>query len=277
MVPTLLVVLGLIGYPFLLSVYYSFTDKVMAQSDYSFVGFKNYITLFNDPIFRKTVVNTFNYTVTAVIFKIGLGLLMALTLNSVTRFRKFWRAAFLLPWVVPSSLSVLAWKWIFDPQFSVITYFLREWGLIAERIPWLGDPQMAMIVVQTVNIWRGVPFFAMILLAALVTVPRELYEAATVDGAGSWQRFRFITFPHLKPVLIVSALFSFIQTMGDFQIVWLLTKGGPLNSTHLIATLAFRTAIQGSNTSKGAAIAVFLFPFLVLIIALQLRYLRRED
>lgn len=276
LIPTVVVVLGLISYPFILSVYYSFTDKVMAKSDFVFVGLKNYIALFRDPIFRQTIRNTFNYTVTAVIFKMLLGLLMALTLNAATRFRKFFRAAFLLPWVVPSSLSVLAWKWIFDPQFSIITYFLRDWGLISERIPWLGDATFAMAAVQTVNIWRGVPFFAMILLAGLVTVPQDLYEAATVDGANALQRFRYITFPHILPILIVAALYSFIQTMGDFQIVWLITQGGPLNKTHLIATLAFRSAIQGANTAKGSAIAVFLFPFLVLIIALQLRYLRQE-
>lgn len=276
LIPTVVIVLGLIGYPFLLAMYYSFTDKVMAKSEFSFVGLKNYINLANDPVFRKTILNTFNYTVTAVFFKILLGLFMALTLHALTVGRKFFRAAFLLPWVVPSSLSVLAWLWMFDPQFSIITYFLRSLGLIEERIPWFGDPTLAMAAVQTVNIWRGVPFFAMIILAGLVTVPQELYDAATVDGANSIQRFRFVTFPHILPILMVASLFSFIQTMGDFQIVWILTHGGPINSTHLIATLAFRTAIQGSNLAKGSAIALFLFPFLILIIALQLRYLRRE-
>lgn len=276
LIPMMVIVLGLIGYPFLLAVYMSFTDRVMAAAEVNWVGLENYINLVKDPVFRKTVVNTFNYSVTAVLFKIGLGLLMALTLNQITRFRRFFRAAFLLPWVVPSSLSVLAWKYLFDPQFSVITYFAQMLGLVDGRIQWLGDPTMAMAAVQTVNIWRGVPFFGMILLASLVTVPVDLYEASSIDGANGLQRFRYITFPHITPVLIVSGLFSFIQTMGDFQIVWLLTKGGPLNSTHLIATLAFRTAIQGSNLAKGSAIAVLLFPVLILVIALQLRYLRED-
>lgn len=276
LVPTLVVVIGLIGYPFTLSLYFSVTDKVLAKTEFNFVGLENYINLLKDPIFLRTIWNTFNYTVTAVFFKMALGLVMALTLNEIKRMRRFWRAAFLLPWVVPSSLSVLAWVWMFDSQASVLTYFMNQLGVVEGKIAWLGIPALAMAAVQTVNIWRGVPFFGMILLAGLVTVPQELYEAATVDGANAIHRFKAITLPHITPILIVSTLFSFVQTMGDFQIVWILTKGGPINSTHLIATLAFRSAIQGADLAKGAAIAAFLFPLLAIIIALQLRYLRRE-
>ncbi|RME78409.1 MAG: sugar ABC transporter permease [Chloroflexi bacterium] len=276
-IPILVVVFSFVGYPFFMAVFFSLTDRVLGQVEYNFVGLTNYINLAKDPVFRKTVVNTFNYTVTAVIFKLGLGILMALTLNEITRFRRIIRAAFLLPWVVPSSLSVLAWIWMFDSQFSIITYFARQLGIVDGKIPWLGDPALAMAAVQTVNIWRGVPFFGMALLAALVTVPKDLYDAATVDGASAFQKFRYVTLPSIMPILMVVTLFSFIQTMGDFQIVWILTKGGPINSTHLIATLAFRTAIQGSNVGVGAAIAVFLLPFLVAIIALQLRQLRRGE
>jgi multiple sugar transport system permease protein len=275
LVPTFVIVLGLVGYPFLLSVYYSFTDKTVGGSA-PFVGLKNFIDLAKDHIFRQTIVNTFNYTVTAVIVKISLGLLMALTLNEVKLFRRVLRASFLLPWVVPTSLSVLAWLWMFSPQYSVITYIARQLGIVDHAIQWYAKPRLAMAAVQTVNIWRGTPYFGMIILAGLTTVPMELYEAAIVDGASYLQRFRFITLPHIWPILIVAALYSFVRTLGDFQIVWILTKGGPLNRTHLIATLAFRTAIQGKALGKGAAIAVFLFPFLVILIAMQLRYLRQE-
>jgi multiple sugar transport system permease protein len=276
LIPLLVVVLGLIGYPFVLSLYFSLTSKVLGQDEFIFVGLKNYINLVKDPIFRRTIRNTFHYSVTAVLFKLTLGLVMALTLNEVRRGRRFFRAAFLLPWVAPSSLTVLAWLWMFDSQFSIITYFLRNAGLIEAKIPWFGKPALAMAAVQTVNIWRGTPFFAMIILAGLVTVPEELYDAATVDGANAWRRFRHITFPHILPILMVATLFSFVRTLGDFQIVWILTHGGPMNSTHLVATLAFTKAIQGADLGKGTAIAAFLFPFLVIIIALQLRYLRRE-
>lgn len=277
LVPMLVVVIGLIGYPFTLSIYYSLTDKVLAQEEFTFVGLKNYIELANDPIFRKTLVNTFNYSVTAVFFKVGLGMLMALTLKEVIRMRKIVRAAFLLPWVAPSSLTVLAWVWMFDSQFSILTYFLQQLGMVEGKIPWFGDPELAMFAVQLVNIWRGVPFFGMLILAGLVTVPKELYEAATVDGANSWQRFWSVTWPHILPIVLVATLFSFVVTLGDFQIVWILTKGGPQNATHLIATLAFRTAIRGANVAKGAAIASFLFPFLLIVIGLQVRFLRNRS
>jgi multiple sugar transport system permease protein len=276
LVPMLVVVLGLIGYPFILSLYYSLTDKVIAQPDFKFVGLKNYAELLNDPIFLKTLVNTFNYSVTAVFFKVILGLIMALVLKEIVRMRKLVRALFLLPWVAPSSLTVLAWVWMFDSQYSIITWFLQQMNLIEGKIPWFGDPTLAMAAVQVVNIWRGIPFFGMLILASLVTVPQELYEAATMDGANSWRRFWSVTFPHILPIFLVATLFSFVVTLGDFQIVWILTSGGPQNATHLIATLAFRTAIRGANIAKGAAIASFLFPFLVLVIAMQVRFLRKE-
>lgn len=275
--PMLIVVLGLIGYPFFLSVYYSFTDKVLAQPEFVFIGFENYINLTKDPIFIKTILNTFNYSVTAVVIKVLLGLIMALCLNEIVRMRRVIRAAFLLPWVAPSSLSILAWIWMFDSQFSLLTYFLQQIGMVEGKIPWLGDPTLAMAAVQVVNIWRGVPFFGMLILAALVTVPKELYEAAVMDGANAWHRFRGVTLPHITPILAIATLFSFVITMGDFQIVWLLTKGGPQNATHLIATLAFRTAIRSADVARGAAIAAFLFPFLIIVIALQIRFIRKED
>jgi multiple sugar transport system permease protein len=148
-------------------------------------------------------------------------MIMALTLKEVVRMRKIVRAMFLLPWVAPSSLTVLAWVWMFDSQYSIVTYFLQQMGLVEGKIPWFGDPELAMFAVQMVNIWRGVPFFGMLILAGLVTVPQELYEAATMDGANSWQRFWSVTFPHILPILLVATLFSFVITLGDFQIVWI--------------------------------------------------------
>jgi multiple sugar transport system permease protein len=282
LVPTIIVVLGLIGYPFLTSIYYSLTNKAigMGAAEVQFIGLDNFKALVNDRIYRKALVNTFNFTVTAVIFKIALGLVMALTLNEVKRFRRFFRAVFLLPWVIPTSLSVLGWLWMFDPQFSVITHLLQSIGLVAEGtwIPWKADPQLAMASVQTVNIWRGAPFFGMMILAALMTVPRDLYEAATVDGANWLQQFRYVTFPHILPVLIVAMLFSFVRTMGDFQIVWILTNGGPFDSTQLIATRAYQVAIQGAKeTGLGSAVAVSLFPFLLPFMLLYLRFVRRGE
>ena len=312
--PTILVVLGLIGYPFLTSFFYSFTNKSIGQdrftfsrnstvlttyietdadgneigrytveeedkSLFNFVGLDNYIALINERIYRKALVNTFNFTVTAVIAKILLGLGMALTLHEVKRFRRVFRATFMLPWVMPTSLSVLGWLWMFDPQFSVVTHFLRLLGLHSwdVSIPWKADPQLAMASVQVVNIWRGTPFFGMMILASLMTVPTELYEAARVDGAGWIQRFWYVTLPFILPVLFAALLYSFVRTMGDFQIVWILTNGGPFDSTQLIATRAYQVAIQGAKeTGLGSAVAVSLFPFILPIMVLYLRYLRRE-
>jgi multiple sugar transport system permease protein len=280
LIPTAIAVLGLIGYPFLTSVYYSFTDKSIGASDINFIGLKNYQSLINDRIYRKAFVNTFNYTVTAVLVKIFFGLLMALTLNEVRRFRKLFRAIFLIPWVMPTSLSVMGWLWMFDPQFSVVTQLLRLLGLASwdKWILWKADPQLAMASVQIVNIWRGAPFFGMMILASLMTVPKELYEAAMMDGANWLKRFRYITLPFIMPVLFVAVLFSFVRTMGDFQIVWILTNGGPFDSTQLIATRAYQVAIQGAKeTGLGTATAVSLFPFLLPLMILYLYYLRREE
>jgi multiple sugar transport system permease protein len=272
------VVFGLIGYPFLTSIWFSFTNKSIGMSEIDFIGLQNYKVLVGDRIYRKALVNTFNFTITAVIFKILIGLMMALVLNEIKRFKRFFRAVFLLPWVIPTSLSVLGWLWMFDPQFSVITHFLQWLGLVEPDvwIPWKADPQLAMVAVQTVNIWRGAPFFGMMILAALMTVPKELYEAAMVDGANWIQQFINITFPFILPVLIVAMLFSFVRTMGDFQIVWILTNGGPFDSTQLIATRAYQVAIQGAKeTGLGSAVAVSLFPFLLPFMLLYLRYVRR--
>jgi multiple sugar transport system permease protein len=290
LVPTVLTVLGMVGYPFLMSVFYSFTDKTVGATEINFIGFANYASLIKDRIYRKAFVNTFNFTVTAVIVKILLGLVMALTLNEVRRFRRVFRAAFLLPWVMPTSLSVLGWLWMFDPQFSVITHVLKLTGLfdlmkivgilkpLARSIPWRGDAKLAMASVQTVNIWRGTPFFGLMILASLMTVPQELYEAATVDGANWTQRFWYVTLPFILPVLLVALLFSFVRTMGDFQIVWILTNGGPFDSTQLIATRAYQVAIQGAKeTGLGSAVAVSLFPFILPVMVLYLRYLRRRS
>jgi multiple sugar transport system permease protein len=290
LVPTILTVLGIVGYPFLMSIFYSFTDKAVGAAEINFIGFDNYASLIKDRIYRKAFVNTFNFTVTAVIVKILLGLVMALTLNEIRWFRRFFRAAFLLPWVMPTALSVLGWLWMFDPQFSVITYILKLTGLfdlvktvgilkpLATSIPWKADPQLAMASVQTVNIWRGTPFFGMMILASLMTVPKELYEAARVDGANWIQRFWYVTIPFILPVLLVALLFSFVRTMGDFQIVWILTNGGPFDSTQLIATRAYQVAIQGAKeTGLGAAVAVSLFPFILPVMILYLRSLRQRS
>jgi multiple sugar transport system permease protein len=276
--PAAILLIALIGYPFLSAIYLSFTDRLIARSQTgNFVWFKNYVDLVHDSIFQKTTINTFNYAFIAVFFKLVLGMLMALVLDQVKVLKNLFRGAILLPWIVPTSLSALGWLWMFQPQFSVLNRLLLDSGIIHEKIIWLGSPFWAMFSVQLVNIWRGIPFFGISLLAGMQVIPQDLYEAAEIDGANAWRKFWHVTFPLLMPVTIVVTLFSIVQTFADFQIVYVLTRGGPVNSTHLFATLTYQTAILGGELGKGAAISLFMFPVLVIAVILQLRYLQRQD
>ncbi len=276
--PAVLVLLGLIAYPFCVAIWLAMTDKVIARSDTgNFIWFANFSKLFKDSIFQRTTINTFNYALVSVFFKLVLGLVMALVLDEVKIFKNFFRGILLLPWIVPTSLSALGWLWMFDSQFSVINRILLDWGLIPAKIIWLGTPATAMFSVQLVNIWRGIPFFGISLLAGLQAIPQELYEAADIDGASGWSKFWNVTFPLLMPVTTVVTLFSIVQTFADFQIVYVLTRGGPVNSTHLFATLTHQTAILAGRLGEGAAVSLFMFPVLVIAVVLQLRYLQKED
>lgn len=276
--PAVLILLLLIAYPFCVAIWLSMTDKIIARSDTgNFIWFANFTKLFKDSIFQRTTINTFNYALVSVFFKLVLGLLMALVLDEVKIFKNFFRGILLLPWIVPTSLSALGFLWMFDSQFSILNRFLLDWGLIQEKIIWLGTPATAMFSVQLVNIWRGIPFFGISLLAGLQSIPQELYEAADIDGASAWSKFWNVTFPLLMPVTAVVTLFSIVQTFADFQIVYVLTRGGPVNSTHLFATLTHQTAILAGRLGEGAAISLFMFPILVIAVILQLRYLQNQD
>jgi multiple sugar transport system permease protein len=243
----------------------------------SFVGFANFEKLWHDDIFRVAVYNTFLYTFVTTIFKLVLGLWLALLLNRHFHGKAFVRAFILLPFIIPTVLSTFAWKWMFDPTFSVINWLLFHLGLITGRINWLGDPDLAIISVMVVNIWRGVPFYAISLLAGLQTISPELHEAAAIDGARAWQRFRHVTWPLLLPVTMVVVLFSVIQTFADFQLVYVLTGGGPANHTHLFATYAYQIGVGTGLLSEGAAVSLAIFPVLLLVVIIQLVYIRRVE
>lgn len=276
--PAAITLVILIAYPFLNSIYLSMTDRLIARSDTGvFIGLENYIKLLSDSIFLKTAENTINFALTSVFFKLVFGMLMALVLDEITFLKNLFRGLMLLPWIVPTSLSALGWLWMFDSQFSVFNRILLDFGIIQEKIIWLGKPDWAMFSVQLVNIWRGIPFFGISLLAGLQTIPKDLYEAAEIDGANYWHRFWKVTFPLLMPVTLVVTLFSIVQTFADFQIVYVLTRGGPVNSTHLFATLTHQTAIISGKLGEGAAISLFMFPVLLIAVIIQLRYLQSRD
>jgi multiple sugar transport system permease protein len=271
------VLLGLfIAYPFVEGVRLALSDARVGDPGH-FVGLANFVTLWHDNIFWTAVWNTFWYTGVTTTFKLGLGLWLAMLLNRHFRGKAIVRAFILLPFIIPTVLSTFAWKWMFDPTFSVINWTLFQLGLIHVRINWLGDPDLAMASIIVVNIWRGVPFFAISLLAGLQTISPELNEAAAIDGARPWARFWYVTWPLLLPVTMVVMLFSVIQTFADFQLVYVMTGGGPANATHLFATYAYQIGIVSGLLSQGAAVSLAMFPFLFIIVVIQLLYIRRVE
>jgi multiple sugar transport system permease protein len=276
LLPTVILLGLFIAYPFVEGVLLAVTDSRVGVPG-TFVGLQNFEALLDDSIFRTAVWNTFVYTAVATAFKLGLGLWLALLLNRHFRGKAFTRAFILLPFIIPTVLSTFAWKWMFDPTFSVINWTLFQLGLIRARINWLGDPNLALISVIIVNVWRGVPFFAISLLAGLQTINPELEEAAAIDGARPWQRFWHVTWPLLLPVTMVVVLFSVIQTFADFQLVYVLTGGGPANATQLFATYAYQIGVSTGLLSQGAAISLAMFPFLLIVVVVQLLYIRRVE
>jgi multiple sugar transport system permease protein len=276
LLPTV-VLLGLfIAYPFVKGIMLSVTDTRVGVPGH-FVGLKNFEDVWNDSIFRVAVWNTCLYTVVTTVFKLALGLWLAVLLNRNFRGKTLTRAFILLPFIIPTVLSTLAWKWMFDPTFSVINWVLFHVGVIDSRINWLGEPGLAMISVIIVNVWRGVPFYAITLLAGLQTISPELHEAAAIDGARAWQRFRHVTWPLLLPVTLVVVLFSVIQTFADFQLVYVLTGGGPANATQLFATYAYQIGVGTGLLSQGAAVSLAMFPVLLVVVIAQLLYIRRVE
>nr|WP_114946034.1 sugar ABC transporter permease [Microvirga calopogonii] len=275
MLPAALFLLVFLSYPLGLGVWLGFTDTRIGRAGV-FVGLENYQLLWDDSIFWLSVFNTILYTVVASILKFMLGLWLALLLNEHLPFKAFIRAIVLLPWVVPTVLSAIAFWWIYDAQFSIISWALMKLGLISSPINFLGDPNNARATVILTNVWRGIPFVAITLLAGLQTISPSLHEAATLDGATSWQRFRFITLPMLSPLIAVVMTFSVLFTFTDFQLIYVLTRGGPLNATHLMATLSFQRAIPGGQLGEGAAIAVAMVPFLLAAILFSYFGLQRR-
>jgi multiple sugar transport system permease protein len=272
--PPMAFLIALVGYPFVYGIWLSLENRPVAQPG-TFIGLGNFITDFRDPTFWQVVQNTFVYTGVATVLKMVGGLGLALVMNQAFRMKNLIRAVLLLPFIVPTVLSTIAWMWILDPSFSVINWLLVHGG-IADRGPsWLGNGSWAMFSLIVVNTWRGLPFYAITLLAGLQTIPLELYEAATIDGASALDRFRYVTLPLLKPVVFIVTMFSLIFTFSDFQLVYVLTRGGPANATHLFATYAFDIAMSGGQFGLGASVALAMLPPLALLIIALALYLRR--
>lgn len=275
MLPAATVLLAFLAYPLGLGIWLGFTDARIGRTGV-FVGLENYAFLGDDAVFWLSVFNTVLYTATASVIKFGLGLYLAILLNNRMPFKALIRAIVLLPFIVPTVLSAIAFWWIYDSQFSIISWALVKLGWIDGYINFLGDRNLARASVIAANIWRGIPFVAITLLAGLQTISPALYEAATLDGATPWQRFRYVTLPMLTPIIAVVMTFSVLFTFADFQLIWVLTRGGPINATHLMATLSYQRAIPGGNIGEGAAIAIAMIPFLLAAILFSYFGLQRR-
>lgn len=275
MLPAAVLLLLFLTYPLGLGIWLGFTNTKVGREGV-WVGLENYEFLLDDAVTRLALFNTLFYTFIASVFKFFLGLWLAILLNERIPFKTFFRSVILLPYIVPTALSAIAFWWIYDSQFSIISWTLVKMGLIDTYIDFLGEPWNARFSVIAANIWRGVPFVAITLLAGLQTISPSLYEAAAIDGASNWQGFRHITLPLLTPIIAVVMTFSVLFTFTDFQLIYVITRGGPLNATHLMATLSFQRAISGGALGEGAAIAIAMVPFLLAAILFSYFGLQRR-
>jgi multiple sugar transport system permease protein len=274
--PALILLLLLVAYPFCMALYFSVSNAFIGRPSH-FIGLRNFINLWQSDAFRQTFQNAFVFCGAAVGAKLVMGISLALLLNQQLWFKRLIRGAVLLPWVIPTALSTLGWWWMFNSLYSVVNWTGLALGIMDPPGPnWLGQKYYAMAAVIIVNIWRGLPFFAITILAGLVAIPKELYEAAEADGAGPIARFWYVTLPLLKGVLAIVVLFSTIFTFSEFNIVFVLTHGGPINSTHLFATLARQVGLETGRIGEGAAISLYLFPVLMLVVWAQLRFVRKQ-
>jgi multiple sugar transport system permease protein len=278
LLPLFVLVVGLIVYPFGRAIWLSLTDKLVGYPE-RFVGLQNYVYLARDDAFHDVVRNSFVFTVTSVGLKVVTGMAMALVLNGVVRGRNFYRGVFLLPWITSTVIIALTWRWMFDafPGRGFFNSVLLDLGLVSQPIAFMATPEGAMASVVVANWWRGFPFFGVSFLAGLQSVPRDLYEAASVDGAGPGRRFWHITLPGLKHVIVVTTVLSLILTINDFNIIYVMTRGGPGTATQVFATYSYQVAFHQLRWGRGVTISMFMVPVLVVGIVLVSRYLLRDQ
>jgi multiple sugar transport system permease protein len=275
-VPAFFFIVGLIAYPALWSIYFSFTDKVVGQVEH-FVGLRNYLWILEWPDFGRMILNTIVLVVSAVAIKAFIGMTMALALNEEFVARSLVRGLLFLPWTVPSFVAGLIWRWLYDDQNGLFNYALQSLHLIDAPIPWLGDTHTAMPAVISVVVWKGFPFFGIAYLAGLQAIPAEQYEAAQVDGATVWQRFWFITLPGLRHVMIVTIMLSLIWTSNTFDLVYLMTGGGPSNATQIFTVLTYQLGIQNGRIGEAATVPMMAMPFFAALIVVLTQYMQERD
>ena len=269
--PLILMVACLIIYPFFYSIFLATLNKAETK----FVGFANFLFLFKRETFWLVVQQSIFFALVAVFFKALIGFIAAHSINAIpSKGQRKWRGMLLIPWVIPPALSTLGWWWLFEPTYSALNWLLEK--LSIDAIPWLSETFWARFSIILVNIWVGAPFFLIMYLAALKSIPEDLYEAASIDGANYWQKLFFITLPMMKNIISITILFSIIVTFANFDIVRVLTRGGPIDTTHLFATYAFRVGIESGDIPLGAAVSLFMFPVLAVLSFIILRNVRKR-
>ena len=274
--PAVIYVLALLGFPLVLGIWYSLTDATVAR-DGRFIGLKNFVDAVKDPTFRLALRNTLIIATVATAAKITLSVGLAFLLLGAFRGRSLLRTLFVLPWTIPIALSTIAWKWMFHSQFSVVNWILLKVGLIDHSIQWLGTPIPAMFAVILVSTWRAVPFGAIVVMAGLTALPADVIDAARVDGASWLQRFRNVIVPLIAPILLIALLFDLIFTLTELTVVYLLTGGGPVDQTQVLANYALQVGVPGSQLGQGAAIALFMLPVLLALTIMALRTIARRE
>ena len=277
--PALAYIFLLVALPFLLALFLSLTNSSAGSLDFSFVGLQNFKNVVTNAVFLRALRNTFIFTFVSQLLVMVLGNILARALLKSFRGKLLVRFLILLPWAAPISLATLGWLWIFDSTFSVINWLLKVAGWLGpgQWYYWLGDPTLGMVAIITVHVWRLLPFSTVILLAGLTSIPAEVHEAADIDGAGPLAKAFQITLPMMLPILTVAILFGVVFTFTDMNVVYLLTRGGPYNSTHVLASLAYQEGVLGGDVGRGASIAIFLLPLLVVLAVVMLRVSRRAE
>mgnify|MGYP005843999989 CR=1 FL=1 len=274
--PAILVVLGMVAYPFLNAVRMSFTDKMIGMGPGRWVGLANYRYILGWPEFGQMVLRTVLFTLAAVFLKTVVGLIVASALNQTFKGRNILRGIFMLPWILPTYIIVLVWRWIFDGQTGVLNQILVSWGLVDSNVPWLANVGSAIGALIFVMVWKGYPFYGLTFLAGMQSISGELYDAAKVDGAGRIGRFVHVTLPGIRSVMVVVILLSTIWTMNNFQIPYLLTGGGPSNKTEVFTVLTYNLAMQNFRLGEGAAVPILMLPILATLILLVFGYMEKE-
>ena len=273
--PMIIYLACFLAFPMVWGLYMSFTNKTIGNPA-SFVGFKNYIRLLGDAEYRRSILNTVFFTAVSILVKTVLGMLMALSLNQKFKGRNIARALLMIPWTLPNIVVVYNWRWIFNSTGGIANYILKSLHITNTDIIWFGSAGLAMATIIVANVWRGTPFFGVSILAKLQTIPKDYYEAAEIDGAGLWQKFRHITLPEVKDVTILSALMSTIWTINEFETVWLLTGGGPNGTTEVMNVYSYKTAMRSMMFGRGIAVAVLAMPVLMILISILTRRMLPE-